>query len=146
MSPSEIKSEFFVIWLSYRAGAIEIADFYRQINKLVESNRVADWLLEMSWLPENDLLAPIDYVEKLELFSDAEEILLGIFKTYRNGCCNSKHLVDLLEIYFLNEEYGGFYSPNKSLNDIYERYLAPKLELSKKELEIEISGFVAKNI
>lgn len=147
MSRNQIEIEFCINWLAYKAGSIPIDKFYVVVNKMIAScDKPEQWLLEACWLPSDDAYALQKYVEDLELFEVPELILRDIMATYKAGKCSSQQLVYLLREHFLDQEYSGFCSSNVELDSIYERYQAPKLELSETELESEIVQFVGRHI
>ena len=134
---------FYLNWFAYEAGSIRLERFYETVNALIsKSVSPEEWLLEASWLPENDAVALNNFVEKLGLFEEKEIVLAKIIGTYKLEMCSSAQLIKLMEKYFIDDEYGGFDSSNKELDEIYDKYQAPKLMFGEKQLENEVIRFV----
>lgn len=134
---NEQQEQVFIAWLAFKSGGLSKIQFANEVQELVgRIDKPSDWLLELMW---GDAIENIDE----GVFTSEPKAVLNCLKlAFKKYSLTSQQLKYILESYFLCQEYGGFESSDEELDQIYERYQAPKLELEEHELLGEIENYI----
>ena len=85
-------------------------------------------------------------IERSNILGSEDQQLDAILKCYFAGMCDGYQLLSILSKRFINDEYGSFDSPSSELNSLYDKYLAPKLELTEQQLINKVIEFAKSRI
>lgn len=139
--PREIMTQeeisIYVAWFAQEFGAISRQEFLEEVYSVVRN-----WQVPSSWVLEYLSSDEWAHLYEKDEFESNHQLILEILKlAFLRFSLQPVQLKNALERFFLCEEHGGFECPDEKLNQIYESYQAPKLELEESKLQQELSRY-----
>ena len=138
----EFRKNIGTFWVGYQVGAISRKQLFRKIDETLLKIECPDsWLIALSQLERsNDEYQLRELVNASILEPEDDSFKLGLcIGAFKSELISVEELDEVLQHYFINEEYGHFDSPREDLNKLYDQWQGPPSSLTTEELYCKLA-------